>query len=117
MHFFPNGFGSLGYAGEERNYKLKAKEKLDAVAPLQKALTADGLGEAVLSAFRGTNLLSPFEKTRLQDVLRGPMADPFIRGAAKFASGSLETGLAEMAHALKPHDGAKWTVATYLPFL
>lgn len=76
-----------------------------------------GLGEFVLSAFRATNLLSPFEKTRLQDVLRGPLADTFIHGAAKFASGDLTIGLFEMERALKPHGSAKWTVVTYLPFL
>lgn len=117
LHFFAGGFGSPKYAEGERDYKLKAKAKLDAEAPLEKALMGSGLGEAVLSAFRNTNLLSPFEKTRLQDVLRGPKADAFIRGAAKFASGQLEPGLSEMEHALKPHDSAKWTVATYLPFL
>jgi hypothetical protein len=117
LHFFAKGFGSPNHAEDERNYKQRAKETLDVGAPLDKALTGSGLGEAVLSAFRNTNLLSPFEKTRLQDVLRGPKADTFIRGAARFASGELERGLSEMEGALKPSDCAKWTVVTYLPFL
>src|SRR5262249_43515104 len=72
LHFFPNGFNSAGYAGHERDYKLAAKQRLDDTAPLELAAGASGLGEAVLAVFRATNLLSPFEKVRLQDVLRGP---------------------------------------------
>lgn len=96
---------------------MKAKAKLDAAAPVEQAATGSGFGEAALAAFRATNLLSLFEKTRLQDVLRGSHADDFIRGAARFALGETKVGLAHMQTALKPHDSAKWTVATYLPFL
>ena len=71
LHFFPNGFHSAGYAGQERDYKVAAKSKLDATAPLEKALTGSGFGEAVLSVFH-TNLLSQFEQMRIRDVLRGP---------------------------------------------
>jgi len=71
----------------------------------------------VLATFRSTNLLSPFEKTRLQDVLRGPAADPFIRAAARFTLGGGAVALADMEAALKPHDANKWTVVTYLPYL
>jgi hypothetical protein len=49
-------------------------------------------------------------------VLRGPAADPFIRAAAHFALGE-SAALRDMEHVLKPYDCAKWTVATYLPFL
>ena len=56
----------------ERDYKIAAKQRLDETAPLEQAVDASGLGEAVLAVFRATNLLSPFEKVRLQDVLRGP---------------------------------------------
>lgn len=78
------GFHSDGYANDERTYKLAAKAKLDQLAPLADALDGSGLCEAILSALRATNLLSPFEKTRLQAALRGPTADPFIRAAARF---------------------------------
>ena len=117
LEFFPNGFHSAGYEGEERKYKVDAKTKLDLTAPLHDAESGSGFGEAVLSVFRATNLLSPFEKTRLQDVLRGPHADPFIQAAASFALGETKSALGKMEKALKPHDSAKWTVITYLPFL
>jgi len=115
--FFPNGFHTAGYEGDERAYKIAAKTRLDATAPVEDAASGKGFGEAVLAAFRATNLLSPFEKTRLQDVLRGPAADPFIRAAAWFTLGDRKAALAEMERTLKPFSSAKWTVVTYLPFL
>jgi hypothetical protein len=117
LHFFPNGFQSIGYSGQERDYKVAAKSKLDAAVSVEKAAAGSGFGEAILSVFRATNLLSPFEKTRLQDVLRGPHADSFIGAAARFTLGEGKSALLDMERALKPHDNAKWTVVTYLPFL
>jgi len=58
-----------------------------------------------------------FGGARLQDVLRGPLADEFVRAAARFALGEGKPALLQMERALNPHDNAKWTVATYLPFL
>lgn len=117
LTFFPNGFHSQGYASEERDYKLAAKTKLDQTAPLEKAVDGTGFGEAVLAAFRATNMLSPFEKTRLQDVLRGAHADDFVRAAARFTVDGSKLHLRAMEQALKVHDSAKWTVVTYLPYL
>lgn len=117
LKFFRGGFQSDQYVGAERNYKVEAKEKFVEAVPLDKAVNGSGFGEAVLAAFRGTNLLSPYEKTRLQDVLRGPHADDFIRAAARFTQDGSKISLFSMEQALKPQDSAKWTVVTYLPFL
>ncbi len=117
LRFFPDGFRSSDYAKWERTYKLDAKLKLDCAAPLNAVAAGSGFGEAVLSAFQATNLLSPFELIRLRDMLREPAADAFIRAAARFAVGDMEPALLEMGRALKPYDCAKWTIVTYLPFL
>ena len=121
LKFFPDGFRSPAFEGDnktgERNYKVKAKAKLDASAPLAQALIGTGYGEAVLSAYRATNLLSPFEKTLLDAMLRGPDADAFIRAAARFATGEIGPALDAMELILLKHENAKWTVVTYLPFL
>ena len=45
------------------------------------------------------------------------MADEFIRAAARFTLGEGKPALLQMERALKPNDNAKWTIATYLPFL
>ena len=117
LRFFPGGFHSVRYTNAERDYKVAAKQQFDETAPLALAVNATDLGEAILAVFRATNLLSPFEKVRLQDVLRGPAADDFIHAAACFALGEGKPALLAMERALKPHDNAKWTVVTYLPFL
>lgn len=117
LKFFPNGFHSDGYTSQERNYKIAAKEKLDDLAPLADANIGQGFGEVILSVYRATNMLSPFEKTRLQDLLRGPDADKFIQAIANFADCGTKDSLVQLEQVLKPHDCAKWTVATYLPYL
>lgn len=102
-HYFPAGFHSAKFEGAERHYKLNAKLRLDDQVPLEAALTGKGYGEAVLSIYRATNLLSPFEKSRLQPLLRGANADTFIQAAARFAVGEIEPALARMQHLLGSH--------------
>lgn len=117
LTFFPDGFSSDYYSNMERKYKLEAKELLDSTVPLEAAIDGSGHGDAIKSVFNKTNLLSPFEKMRVNDALKSDQADQFIRGAARMASGEIKLGLSEMEKALKPHDAAKWTAVTYLPFL
>lgn len=107
LRAMPGGFASSLYFGQERTYKLRARAKLDAALPLEAALGWTGDGEGALAAFRGTNLPSPFESTRVQNVLRSPAAVPFIRGAVCFASGDVAGGLRDLAPVLKPCDAAK----------
>ena len=116
LKFFPGGFASEGYLQGERDYKLAAKRSLDENVPLERALTESGLGEAVLAAYRATNLLSPFEKTRLQDLLRGPAADDFVHAIAGFSECPTGINLSRLEVILRPYDCAKWTVVTYLPY-
>ena len=117
LHWFAGGFYSPAYLADERNYKMAAKTKLDTLAPLEKAATGSGYGEAILSAYRATNLLYPVEKTRLQKLLRGADATGSVRAAARFALGEAKSALPQMEKLLRPHDNAKWTVVSYLPFL
>lgn len=114
---FPDGFRDPRYLDHERTYKLKARDKLLSLLPLEEALDAENSGERALRAFRTTNLLSPFEQMRVQDVLRSEHADAFVRAAARFAQGSIGEAIAAMAAVMKPHDAFKWTAVTYLPFL
>ena len=117
LKFFPGGFRSDHFASMERGYKVDAKRRLDGNAPLADAVIGSGFGEAALSAYRATNLLSPFEKTAVGNMLRGVNADAVVRAIAQFAHDGTGTSLEKLARVLKPHDCAKWTVATYLPFL
>ena len=114
---FPNGFEDDGYLEQERLYKWDAKRQLDDAVPINLAAVGDGSADEALRAFNRTNLLSRFELMRVADVLKGDRSGAFLRGAAAFASGDMEAGFRTMASAAKPHDAAKWTVLTYLPFL
>ena len=117
LHWFKGGFDSPKFVKEERAYKWDAKARLEKHAPLAKALTGSGFGPEILSVYQHTNLLSPFELMRMKEAVHGPKADAFVRGAARFAMGETKEGLSEMQKALKPHEIAKWTAVTYLPFL
>ena len=117
LKFYKSGFESKNFICDERDYKVSAKEKLDSTVPLEAALSGKGHGEAVLSAFRSTNLLYPVEKTRLQELLRGKSADDFITAAAQLCVGDTRPALNRLDELLRPFDNAKWTVVTYLPFL
>ena len=117
LRFFPGGFASKRYLGEERDYKISAKKILDAGAPLEGAQTAVGLGKTVLTVFQKTNLLSPFETMRVRDLLHSPDADAFVNAAARFTLGAGAQAWMDMVRLAKPFEAAKWPVLTYLPFL
>jgi hypothetical protein len=115
LYYYPGGFVSAAFS--ERPYKLKAKEKLDTLVPLKAALAGTGDPEAVLSVFRATDMLYPIEKSRVQEVLRSPMANDFIQASANFAGGDRKQSLRELHRILSPFEANKWTIVTYLPFL
>jgi hypothetical protein len=122
LKFFPGapaGFYSARYLEPkgERVYKEKAREQLLATVPLSDAAAGTGLGEKVLSVFQRTGIVSPFEKIRTAEMLRGPMADAFVKATARFTLGDDAAALSDMAEILHKYDNAKWPVATYLPFL
>lgn len=117
LSIFPDGFADPGYAGHERDYKDKARAKLMATLLPEAAAESSGQGEAILSVFRATNLLSTFEQIRIQEVLRGKNADAFVRAAGRFTLSGDGASLTEMATALEPHAAATWPVVTYLPYL
>jgi hypothetical protein len=119
LRIFSDGFYTEDYArpGGERDYKVAAKAKLDATVSLEQAVDGTGFGEAIYAVFQMNQLLSHYERPRVGELLRGPHADAFVRAAARFSLGEGEPALGAMANALRAHDAAKWTAATYLPFL
>jgi len=117
LGIFAEGFEDPGYFAHERAYKDKARAKLLATLSPEAAAESTGQGEAILAVFRATNLLSAFEQMRVQDVLRGPNADAFIRATGRFTLTGDALSLKAMEAALTPHDAATWPVVTYLPYL
>lgn len=117
LRIFPGGFRSPEYRDSERDYKDKARKLLNETIPLDRAAIGPVDPAKVAAVFARTNLVSPFEKMRLQEALRTGKADRFVAGAAHVAQGDLERGLAEMAAALEPSQAVTWPILTYLPFL
>ena len=117
LRFFADGFSGAPYVEMERAYNLAAKEMLDKAAPLAGVAGGANLGEAVFAVFNKINLLSPFEKIRVRELMLGSDADAFVRLSAAFADGDRKSALRALKQLLQPHDCAKWTVVTYLPFL
>lgn len=119
LEIFPEGFNSVDFFDTELGYKSKAKQMLDENVPLDKAMIGRGYGEAVLKVFRATNLLSyQYETTPVAEMLGSRDADTVIQAAARFANDGSEISFREFKRVLMHHDKcARWTVATYLPFL
>lgn len=118
--YFCGGFSDLRFIGAgqgaERPYKVRAAERLHATLPINAARTASGAGEAALAVYRATDVLASFEMMRVQDLLRGPDADRFLRLVAEFAAGN-DHALSALRPLLRPHGADKWTIVTYLPWL
>lgn len=116
---YPKAFTDPGYLKDERTYKLDGKARLDAAVPLADAATGSGFGSAVMRAYadKGMNLMPWRETDRLKALLSGPSADAFVRALTAFTLGAGAPALADMEHLLRPHDSAKWTIVTYLPYL
>jgi hypothetical protein len=117
LHFFPDGFSGARYVEMERAYKLVAKNMLDEVAPLAGVTSGANLREGVFAVFNKINLLSPFEKIRVRELMLSSDADAFMRLSADFTEGDRKSALHALKQLLQPHDCAKWTVVTFLPFL
>lgn len=115
--FFPQGFDDAHYLEKERNYKVKAREKLLQSAPLEKAIEADAdVSEACRKAL-GTNLLSRFEAARMTELLRSKEGPAFVRAAASFTLDPTQASLNSMERALLPHGRGSWPLVTYFPYL
>lgn len=123
---FPKGFYDDGYANEERDYKVfasdLAKEHLGvgALAKKLKAEAYEEIGREAMRVVTATNLIFPNEIMALNDALKSSA------GQIRFAR-----GLGDLLAVEKPSEGAfrafaamleeiaaaKWTIATYFPYL
>lgn len=123
---FPDGFHDAGFHDEERGYKLKAHElavRELAALPLRAAIESGRFDDVVSAAFRvmdATNLVFPNEKMTLRDGLTGPAERVrFSRCLVDLLHGddSFQARFEAFADFLLEVNAAKWTVATYFPFI
>lgn len=114
---FPEGFEDPEYARMERDYKLAAASRLERGATLEDCLEAGREQCDIALGVFGTNMLSTFENARARECLKGEEGPLFLQGAARFANGEIEAGIAGMRQALSPYGKVSWPLVTFLPFL
>jgi hypothetical protein len=121
LTLFPEGFADAAYIGDrtrgERYYKARAADTLQQDVPLDEPSGAPDEGLAALRAVQQTNLIDPFSKAKLADVLRGPRAAEFLSITRKFSKGNTEEACRELVRAFKSEGVASWVCLTYFPFL
>jgi hypothetical protein len=117
LSFFPGGFEDPNYVARERDYKLKARQALLAAAPLDLAAEADENVSAACRKGLVTNLLSPFEAARFNEVLTSADGPAYLRAAASFTREQSQRTLDAMVKAITPHGAATWPLLTYVPYL
>jgi hypothetical protein len=126
LELFPEGFYGESYAKEERDYKVRAHElaqeilsekKLDALLEQE---DYSAVCSCALKVVNATNLIFPNEKMALKDGLTNPDAQKAF-GIAIFdllyGATSLRERFEKFSNVLEEIDAAKWTTATYFPFI
>ena len=123
---FPDGFYGSRFLEEERDYKGKAHnlalELLDRndVTAICEEQAYEEIVARALRVSNATNLIFPNEKMALKDGLRDPVAQKrFARGliALLYGSGKFSSRFEKFAGLLGDIDAARWTTATYFPFV
>lgn len=121
LTLFPQGFSDPAYVGDrnhgERHYKERAAIALQRDVPLTAAVKASDEGQVALRILQQTNLVDPFSKAKLADVLRGNRAAEFLAVVRQFAQGDVVEACSTLVQSFKEEGVANWVCLTYFPFL
>jgi hypothetical protein len=123
---FPLGFRDPQYLAQERRYKVEASElcaallgEADLVALIESG-REDEVASRAIKVLQATNLVFPNEKMDLKDGLRErSTVEVFARSlnGLLYGTGDLSARFDTFADLLHRIGAAKWTTATYYPFL
>jgi hypothetical protein len=123
---FPQGFYGEKYLEQERNYKVAAHELASQLlgkqvfANMLKTHDFDEICKRALRVSNATNLIFPNEKMALKDGLSTTPAKKLFSESLHqllFGPDDLEPRFKTFCSALEEVNAAKWTTATYFPFL
>lgn len=122
---YPGGFYGEKFLTQEREYKVAAHRlaaELLAEAELHRLLSrdVDDIVQRALRVVNATNLIFPNEKMSLRDGLsEAAQRKPFAQALFEFlhGSGPLERRFTGFVAILGAIGAAKWTIASYFPFL
>lgn len=123
---YPGGFHDDRYLHEERGYKVEAHELAKTIlsrAEMERLMETQAFEEVCRSALQAvnkTNLIFPNEKKALRDGLK-PAGRKKTFAVALHAllhgENAFRSRFRRFASVLNEVGAAKWTVATYFPFL
>ncbi len=123
---YPGGFHGDQYLHKERDYKVKAHELAKTIlsrAKLDRLMETRAFADVCRSALQAvnkTNLIFPNEKKALRDGLKpAKREEKFAVALHALLHGekAFRLRFQRFASVLKEVGAAKWTVATYFPFL
>jgi hypothetical protein len=126
LHLFPGGFSGKVYAETERNYKYEAHQLMNELLKeeiYKQILSSSDYSEIckrALQVANKTNLIFPNEKMRLKDGLKPKKQQKYFAESLYsllYGPEHLEDRFNQFADCLLGLGAAKWTVATYYPFL
>lgn len=123
---FPQGFYGDKYLDQERDYKVAAHQLAlellgkQTFTKMLKALEYDEICKRAMRICNSTNLIFPNEKMALKDGLEVTTAKQLFSETLHqllFGPNHLEPRFKTFCNALEEINAAKWTTATYFPFL
>ena len=126
LTMFPKGFHDPKYVQKERDYKIAASERLHellnkrTLTGLVKAGDFAEVSDRAKHVLDRTNLAYPNEKMDFKDGLKDPvLAETFARALLVLLYGpeSIQARMEGFMGVLSQMGAAKWTIATYFPFL
>lgn len=121
LQLFPQGFTDPGYIGDqkhgERAYKLSASKLLRDTLPLGSLASYEDAGLRALRVVQKTNVIDPFTKAKLADVLRSPRAPEFLSICEEFTNNGIGSACDRLNRGFAKEGINKWVCLTYLPFL
>ncbi|WP_156169340.1 hypothetical protein [Wenxinia marina] len=120
LALFPAGFSDPAYIGDRRSgeaaYKRAAIERARSELPLNRWREVGAPGQTALRLFQATNLVDPYTKAKLADVLRSSDAVRFLSLSEALAHGDVSAACSGLVR-FRDAGLCKWTALTYLPFL
>jgi hypothetical protein len=126
LKVFPDGFYGGAYHRHERNYKVDAHDLMAKTLgqsdfnSLLSSANYQEICKRALSVVNKTNLIFPNEKMSLKEGLASESGQKLFSEtlfSLLYGEGDLENRFDAFADALERLGAAKWTVATYFPFI
>jgi len=119
LQLFPRGFEDrnfIGDAGSGEAYKRAFAARVAAELPLDDWQDLEDSAKRARRLFTGINLIDPYTKTAIGNVLKSDRAESFLAICSDFARGDVARACGDLTRHFGADGVAKWTAITFLPF-